>query len=201
MAQKLIIDFVGAFIDSHALYQALFAGQGAESFEMKAALSLSEMLAKSGQATRVHAQKKLMRLLKDTPLACKPFQPLVDTLKVLKQAGFQLGLLAPGLTKQAKQICEEYQLNFFDFIEGDMPFFSKDYLFGRVLKKYAINPNDVLYLSGSLKNLQFAEHYKVKAIANNWGLDSPEDLQKAKPIYTILTPGELLTVMTEELVA
>lgn len=201
MAQNLLIDFVGALIDSQAMYQVLSAEQDLVPLDTKICLNLSEMLAKSGQFSKSQALKKLQRLFKDKPLAFKPCQALADSLRVLKQAGFRLGLLAPGLTRQAVLICEEYELDLFDFIEGDTPFFSKESLLGRVLKKYAIKLTEVLYLSGALKNLQTAEDYHVRTIANNWGLDSLEDLQKAKPIYTILTPGELLTVMTEELVS
>lgn len=200
MANKLIIDFLGTFIDSYTLYHVASAEQGSERIGVTACQSLPEILA-SGHYTKTHVLKKLKRLLKDKPLAFAPFQPLVETLRVLKQAGFQLGLLAPGLTKQARMICEEYHIDLFDFIEGEAPFFAKDYLLARTLKKYALNFADVLYLSGTLKNIQFAQQSKVKTIANSWGLESCEELQKAKPTYTILKPGELLTVMTEELVA
>ncbi len=199
MANKLIIDFLGTFIDSYTLYHVISAEQGSERLGVKVCQSLPEILA-SQHHTKVYFLKKLNRFLKDTPLAFSPFQPLVESLRVLKQAGFQLGLLAPGLTKQAKMICEEYEINLFDFIEGETPFFAKDYVFARTLKKYALNPADVLYLSGAIKNLQLAQQNKLKTIVHTWGLESLEELQKAKPTYTILKPGELLTVMTEELV-
>ncbi len=198
MVNTLIIDFLGTFIDSYAIYYAVSAEMDSSKMNARMCLSLPEILASQPQ-TKIHVLKKLNRLFRDKPLAFRPFQALIDSLRVLKQAGFELGLLAPRLTKQANILCEEYDINLFNFIEGNTPFFAKDYLLARSLKKYAINPVDVLYLSGTAKNFQLAQLHKIKTIAHNWGLDTLSELQKIKPTYTILKPGELLTVMTEEL--
>ena len=80
-----------------------------------------------------------------------------------------------------------------------MSFFSGEASLGRVLIKQAIKPADVFYLSGTVSGLALARQIKINTIAHGWGLDSLEDLQKTRPTYAIVSPGELLTVMTEQL--
>lgn len=199
MANYLILDFLGAFIDSHTIFKNLQVSDE-NSPESTLCLSLPELLAQSGYKNKSHALKQLNRLIKDKPLAFKPFTPLVDSLRILKQAGFRLGLLAPKLQIQAEAICKEYRVDFFDFIESETGFFTKEYILNRALKKHGIDPKDVIYLSGNVKNLELAEQDRVGRIADSWGFDPLEHLQKSRPAYTIVKPGELLTVMTEQLV-
>ena len=199
MANTLILDFLGTFIDSYTIFSNLQA-LDEDTSSAAICLSLPELLSNSGYKNKSHAMRQLNRLIKDKPLAFKPFTPLLESLNILKQAGFRLGLLAPKLKTQAQAICEEYSVELFDFIESDTSFFSKDYILRRTLKKHAIDPGDVIYLSGNLNNLESAQQDRVRQIADTWGFDSPENLQKAHPAYTIVRPDELLTVMTEQLV-
>ena len=201
MANFLVIDFLGTLINSHDLYTTLMLERNETPEPMNSFASLPDILDSTQQMSKSAFLKQLQRFINEKPLAFSPFDDLLETLTILRRADFQFALLAPRLANQAQDFCDEFALDLFEFIESDTGMFSKSINFQRMLQKHGLEAHNVFYLSGQVKHLHAATAQSIRTIACPWGFDTASDLQNTIPTYTIIRPNELLTVLTEQLVA
>lgn len=197
----LIIDFVGTLLDSYGIYNTLMLERSETPVIANHTASMPEIVAQAQQISLVALRRQLSRLIKEKPLAFSPFADFISVLRILKRADFRLVLLAPRLKPSAQALCAEFNFDFFEFIAADTGMLSKHINLSKLFAKHEIKTPSVFYLSGDCKNLALAGQQQCRTIACPWGFSHPHDLQNTLPTYIINTPNELLTVITEQLVA
>ncbi|MFH1253271.1 MAG: HAD-IA family hydrolase [Candidatus Uhrbacteria bacterium] len=124
----------------------------------------------------------------------KPIKNIVETLKTLKTAGFNLGILTSNSKENAAAFLNKNGLtNLFDFIHSDRNFFGKDRAMQRCLKTQNLPTDSVVYIGDETRDIEAAKKVGLRIIAVGWGFNSREALVGAGSDGLVDWPGELLT--------
>lgn len=126
----------------------------------------------------------------------KPFAGIIQALHNIKDAGLKLGVMSSNSVDNIKLFLEENNLNnIFEFIHSGKNIFGKDKVILRLLSKYKLQRNSVVYVGDETRDIEALKRIKVPIIAVSWGFNSHEILEKQNPDALIDNPDELLNVI------
>ena len=80
----------------------------------------------------------------------------------------------------------------FDFVHSGKNIFGKDKVLLRLLHKYKIKRNSVIYVGDETRDIEALKRIKIPIIAVSWGFNSHSILEKFNPNALIDDPRELL---------
>jgi phosphoglycolate phosphatase len=127
---------------------------------------------------------------------------LLDMSTVLKQTiislsqKYNLVVCSSAFDKTIEDFLEkEGLLNFFSDIWGVEVHKSKVFKLQKLLDKYSVAKEGVVFITDTLGDILEAHEVGIKTIAETWGLHNRETLEKGKPEVIIDTPEELEEVI------
>lgn len=123
----------------------------------------------------------------------QPIPGIPEVLLVLKDRGYQLGILTSNSQKNVRTFLEKNNLiDLFDTLETGKGIFRKDKAIREVIKKHKFMNNELIYVGDETRDIEAAKKSKVKVIAVGWGFNSPEVLIAHQPDFFVETPRELV---------
>lgn len=118
----------------------------------------------------------------------------MDNIKTLKKFG-DLYIISSTKENSIEKFLNHNGLNYFDEILGRDFHKSKVKKFKFLLKKYNLNPNEIVFVSDTLGDILEAKKVNVKTIAVDYGFHDIERLSKGNPFKIVSNFEELLEVI------
>jgi phosphoglycolate phosphatase len=85
----------------------------------------------------------------------------------------------------------------FDFVVSEKTIFGKDKALKRIIKRYGLNKEHVIYVGDEPRDVKASLSAGVKVIAVTWGLGGKEGFEKVTPTALVDTPHELKKKLQE----
>jgi phosphoglycolate phosphatase len=140
--------------------------------------------------------KKVKSELKSKIKELKPISGIKETLVVLKNNGYRLGIITSNSQENVTDFLRVNDLdNLFDFVYSGVTIFGKTTIINNVLKQKQIKPQEVIYVGDETRDIEASKKANIKVIAVTWGFNSQEVLAKQNPDFLIQEPYELLEVI------
>jgi phosphoglycolate phosphatase len=123
----------------------------------------------------------------------KPIEGMIEALKQIKNSKYTIGVMSSNSVENINVFLKHYQiLEIFDFVHSGKNIFGKDKVILRLLRKYKLKRNQVIYVGDETRDVEALRKIKVPIIAVSWGFNSHLVLQKQNPNALIDNPSELL---------
>jgi len=101
----------------------------------------------------------------------KPIKGIESVLSDIKQAGFRLGVMSSNSTENIRLFLKKNSIyNLFDFVHSGKNIFGKDKVLLRLLHKYKIKRNSVIYVGDETRDIEALKRIKIPIIAVSWAL-------------------------------
>jgi phosphoglycolate phosphatase len=140
--------------------------------------------------------KKVKSELKSKIKELKPISGIKETLVVLNNNGYRLGIITSNSQENVTDFLRVNDLdNLFDFVYSGVTIFGKTTIINNVLKQKQIKPQEVIYVGDETRDIEASKKANIKVIAVTWGFNSQEVLAKQNPDFLIQEPYELLEVI------
>jgi len=140
--------------------------------------------------------KKVKSELKSKIKELKPISGIKETLLVLNNNGYKLGIITSNSQENVTDFLRVNDLdNLFDFVYSGVTIFGKTTIINNVLKQKQIKPQEVIYVGDETRDIEASKKANIKVIAVTWGFNSQEVLAKQNPDFLIQEPYELLEVI------
>jgi phosphoglycolate phosphatase len=138
--------------------------------------------------------KVLTELRKRTDI--KLFPEIINVFKQLNKK-YKLGIVSSNSKKNINEVLKKHKVqNLFDFIYSDSSLFGKHRVLKRMLKKYNLTSNDVIYVGDEDRDIIAAKKTSIKVIAVTWGYNSEKRLCKENPNYLVKFPKQLIKAIS-----
>jgi phosphoglycolate phosphatase len=121
----------------------------------------------------------------------KPFNGLIELLTKLKADGFKLFILSSNSVKNINIFIEQYDLNVFEDIYGRAKYLKKEKILKKLMKKYKLNAQEVLYIGDETRDIVSCKNINVPIASVSWGFDDKSVLEKENPDFLAETPKAL----------
>lgn len=134
--------------------------------------------------------KNIMREIRNRK-DIKLFEGVELILKQLRKR-YRLGIVSSNSEENIKKILKENGVDkLFDYIYSASSLFGKHKNLKRLIKKYKLNFEEVIYVGDEDRDILAAKKVGIKVVAVTWGYNSKEKLMKEKPDYLVSSPKEL----------
>lgn len=139
---------------------------------------------------------KIKNELRNEIKKVKPVEGMIKALHDIREAGIKIGVMSSNSVDNIRLFLNENKLHdIFDFIHSGKNIFGKDKVILRLLSKYKLQRNSVVYVGDETRDIEALKRIKVPIIAVSWGFNSHEILEKQNPDALIDNPDELLNVI------
>ncbi len=128
------------------------------------------------------------------------FPSLSDCLKKLKSKDYILGIVTSNHKDNVESFLRNNDLtDLFDFVYSGITLFGKHKIINRIIKKYDLKPEQVVYVGDETRDIIAAKKSKVRAVAVSWGFNDYQILSQHQPDLLIGHPLELVEALTQSL--
>lgn len=201
----LIFDFDGTLVDSFPVILSKLS-TNADEFEINISTNEIEVLRElPARALIKYLHIPLYKLpnliyqvrkaLKSEIHAIAPFLGLPEVLRTLHIRGYRLGILTSNSKENVINWLNSFGLdNLFDFICDESSFLRKQKSLKKLLKEYAIDANQAVYIGDETRDIVAAQKNHLSAVAVTWGFNSERILRQYHPQYIVKKPKELLAI-------
>lgn len=128
--------------------------------------------------------KKLKEILRLEMQNVSIFDGIKEVIEKLSKK-YTLGILTSNSNEIVKEILEKKEIQCVDFIVSDSSIFGKDKVIKRVLDKYNLKKDEVIYIGDETRDLDACRKVDVKIACVTWGFNSREALIKKQPDFLI----------------
>lgn len=129
----------------------------------------------------------------------QPIAGMKTALLKLKQQGYRLGIVTSNSRENVIAFLKAQDLDsIFDFVVSGLALFGKGRVIQRLLRRYHLNPEDVIYVGDETRDIEAARKIGIKVISVSWGYNSSQALAAEHPDFLIHRPEELLQVLERE---
>lgn len=136
---------------------------------------------------------KIRKELSKKISAIQPMPGVVEAIKEIKAAGFNLGIITSNSRKNVDIFLAANGLSdSFDFIQTGLSFFGKDKIIRQLLKRKNIPPNTAIYVGDETRDIEAAEKAGIPIISVSWGYSPKEILLAFNPPILLDDPRQLL---------
>ena len=125
----------------------------------------------------------------------KPYDGMVQTLKLLKEKGIKIAVLTNKIEKATKELLDKFFNGLIDIFIGDnlkrnkKP--SPDGVY-EILDYFKLKNNEVMYVGDSLVDMETSINAHLDFMFVKWGFLNKKDYKLIKSKYQIAKPIELL---------
>ncbi len=210
MKQVVIFDFDGTLADSIGLAIRLY-NKHAEHFKVQpiALGELAQLRKMAGQQGYIKTVKSKGVKLSKVPIMVltigremrahmnevKPYDGIVQALEELKADGYRLGVLTSNQEHLVREFLETHSYPLFDFIVSEKTLFGKDKALKRIMKKFVLDRQEVIYVGDEPRDIIASGKAGVACIGVTWGLAGKDGLSKTSPTATIDDPKQLVATV------
>ncbi len=139
---------------------------------------------------------KIKKDLKKEIKNIKPIPGMIEVLHKLKKQDFKLGVLSSNSVTIINLFLKQNTLdNVFDFVHSGKNIFGKDKTLSRLIAKYKLNRNNVIYVGDETRDIEALKRINIPIVAVSHGFNSREILKTKNPDYLVDNPEELLNVL------
>ena len=136
---------------------------------------------------------------KHNTVLTKPYDGIIDVLTQLTKQGIEIAVASNKYQAATEELVSKY-FGDFEFVEvlgqreGVAPK-PDSIIVEDILKKFAGEKANVLFVGDSGVDMQTAINSGVKAVAVSWGFRPMSELNQFSPDFTINSPNELLSII------
>jgi phosphoglycolate phosphatase len=135
---------------------------------------------------------KEMRLHMDE---VQPYDGVIDIVKKLHSHGFGVGVLTSNQAELVANFFERHAFPPFDFVVSEKTLFGKDRALKRILKRYGLTHNQVVYVGDEPRDVSACRKANLAVIGVSWGLAGKEGFASAPPDVIVDSAEELLNTI------
>ncbi|NES18817.1 MAG: HAD hydrolase-like protein [Symploca sp. SIO3E6] len=145
--------------------------------------------------------RKVNNSLKSEIQELKPFHGIKEVIVELKKRGYKVGIITGNSKENVTQFALANEMeHLFDCLYsatlfGPATLFGKDKVIRKLLRKEAIEPQQLVYVGDETGDIEAAQKTGVKSIAVSWGFNTPHALAAQNPDYLIQQPQEILDIL------
>jgi HAD superfamily hydrolase (TIGR01549 family) len=110
-----------------------------------------------------------------------------------------LFILTSNIRKAVDHIIAKYELDYFEKTFTNIPAFRKHHVLKRLLKRYQLSPDQVLYVGDEVRDVDACRKVGVPVIGVSWGFNDHGALAAAEANYVVDTPEELLALLESKI--
>ncbi len=122
----------------------------------------------------------------------KPFEGIVDVLKLLKEKRYRQFLITSNSKENIEKFVALHSFDFFEEVSGGTGLFGKAARIKKLIGKHGINPRQTFYVGDETRDIESAKKAGVKSIAVTWGANSRDALKARSPDFLVDTPEALV---------
>ncbi|MEO0967801.1 MAG: HAD-IA family hydrolase [Cyanobacteria bacterium J06639_18] len=140
--------------------------------------------------------KKVKGELKRKIPDLKPISGIQESLLVLKEKDYRLGIITSNSEENVKEFLKVNDLeNIFEFIYSGVTIFGKTTIINNVLRQKQIKSSEAIYVGDETRDVEASQKANIKVIAVTWGFNNEEVLSQQNPDFIVTHPSELLDVI------
>jgi HAD superfamily hydrolase (TIGR01549 family) len=125
----------------------------------------------------------------------RPYAGIVNVLNELQRLGFSIGVLTSNQTPLVSAFFKKHSFPPFDFIVSEKTIFGKDKALKRIIKRYGLNADQIIYVGDEPRDVTASRKASVQVIGVSWGIAGIEGFEKVAPDTLVHTPAELLAAI------
>lgn len=125
------------------------------------------------------------------------FGGIKELLTALNDQGFDIAIISSNAERNISEILSDNQIDYICKIYCSTKLFGKATLIKGFVRKYALQPEEVLYIGDEVRDILACKKAGVKIVWVGWGYDSFETAAIAKPDYVVSDPSEVLFIAQE----
>ncbi len=126
-----------------------------------------------------------------------PVTGMPESLKVLHQRGYMLGILTSNTQEGVNAFLDMYGLQLFEFIHAPDSIFGKAKRLKEIQKTYRLDETEMVMIGDEGRDIDAAHKVHVDAVAVTWGFHTRQLLENHTPKYLIEHPDRLLELFPE----
>ncbi len=139
------------------------------------------------------------RLMKARKEEIEIFSGIPELIATLHQQGIRLGVVTSNSTQNARDFLERYRLiQYFDFIQGSRLLQKKDKKLRRILKKYDLAKERILYIGDEVRDIVACKKVGLQCGAVTWGQAHRLLLEQHHPDFILEQPKEILSALEKQ---
>jgi phosphoglycolate phosphatase len=139
--------------------------------------------------------KQTWQLMAEKIPHSRPFDGIESLLTSIKSHGIPMIIVSSNATANIQAFLNNNQFNYFDKILGGAKLFGKEKTLKRMIKRYQLTPDEVLYVGDELRDIESCQAINLPVAAVTWGFDKRSLLKSAQPNYLVDTPYELKAII------
>jgi len=122
-----------------------------------------------------------------------PIEGMVQALKDIKDAEFNLGIMTSNSKENIATFLELHGLNsVFDFIYSGRNIFGKEKVINKLLKNRKIIKENAVYVGDETRDIEASKKAGIPVVAVSWGFNTSEILAASHPNAVVDSPKQLL---------
>jgi HAD superfamily hydrolase (TIGR01509 family) len=125
----------------------------------------------------------------------KPYPQIVNVLKKLQNDGVTIGVLTSNNAALVQDFFDAHDFPHFDFVVSEKTLFGKEKALKRILKRYDLKKENVLYVGDEPRDITSCNKAGIKVIGVTWGVGGKEALEITKPDFQVNTADELYSTV------
>lgn len=202
--KTIIFDFDGTLADSVSLALRMYNDfSGVYEVEPVEGIEEARRLLALGYAKAMRAKKitplKLVTLVrlasKEMPkhmLEVVPYPGIVEMVTDLKSLGYRIGVLTSNQESIVRSFLSAHRFPEFDFVVSEKTLFRKDKALKKIIKKYKLSTEEIVFVGDEPRDMQAAAKLGVKSVGVSWGLAGVEGFGKNQPDILVNNASELV---------
>lgn len=203
MEENIIFDFDGTLVDSSAAINKLYdyfakkynisSISSPEALASIKSLPLLEKMKKLGvpiqklAAMSVEAKNVYASFISEIKIK----EGMIDILKGLGERKADMFILSSNAADNINKFLNLNDISFFKAVCSSRDILKKDTEILKLLKKYRIEKENVIYVGDEVQDIVACQRIGVKIISVSWGHDSSEVLKKYNPDYLCTSTEDL----------
>jgi len=122
----------------------------------------------------------------------KPFEEVPEVLRLLFESKIKLGIITTNTEKTVKKFLKKWDLEVFDFVISTPSLFGKGGALKKVLKKYKLKKEEVIYIGDEVRDIESAKSVGVSTGCVVWGYNAKELLIGLSPDFVFENPRDIV---------
>ncbi len=136
--------------------------------------------------------KEYNHLFQESVGLVSPFQGIPEMLSSLYHQGYIISIISSNAENNIRRFLEKHQLDFITDVHCSHHVFSKDRMIKRLLRKWKLQSEDVVYVGDEHRDVVACKKAGVKVIWVRWGFDGHEAVMLENPDFVAEKPSDIL---------
>lgn len=208
MIKIVIFDFDGTIADTEQwtldIYNELATKYGYKTYTIREMEEMKKMHLSKLLTVPDIPYSKVFILLKEGQSILKKninnvrafTEDLKKILMQIRELTGTIGIISSNTKKNIRRFCKNKDIEM-DFIISS-PLFTKEIKINRIINKYRVKPEEILYVGDEVRDIESSQKAGVKIASATWGYNDKELLSESNPDYLIDSISELIEILHKE---